>query len=132
MIVLLWTPVRSTKRYAPEVAATLVDALVCRNPYRQWFTAICYAEVYSILLRKFNGAHYRRAAFAVAKSALGPTLLTMADFVVLSVDDTAFYQRDSADRQANILNRRGTAYHFQSYINLCAGRGIKFPARRVR
>src|SRR5215470_6491949 len=92
MIVLLWGASALAKRYAPEIGSDTVDALFTAVPTAQMVSsAISYAEIYSILLRKFNRAAIDRLAFETAKSSLRTELINDPDFVLLSINDTAFY-----------------------------------------
>ena len=93
MVVLLWDASALAKRYAPEVGSDTVDALFAAASTTQMVSsAISYAEIYSILLRKFNRAAIDRAAFTAAKSSLRAELINDPDFVLLAIDDTAFYR----------------------------------------
>jgi PIN domain nuclease of toxin-antitoxin system len=92
MLFLLWDASALAKRFAPEVGSDSVDALFAAVPTaRMVSSAVSYAEIYSILLRKFNRAAIDRAAFETAKSALRSELINNPDFILLSIDDTAFY-----------------------------------------
>lgn len=84
-------------------------------------SAVSYAEIYSILLRKFNRAAIDRAAFDTAKSSLRAELINDPDFVLLSIDDTAFY-RGIALMEAHNLNATDAALLvlFQSYMQTFA------------
>ena len=63
------------------------DALFAAIPTAQMVSsAISYAEIHSILLRKFNRAAIDHTAFAVAKSSLRTELINDPDFVLLSID----------------------------------------------
>lgn len=129
MIVLLWDASALAKRYAPEVGSDTVDALFAAVPTAQRVSsAISYAEIYSILLRKFNRSAINRTAFTVAKSSLRAELINDPDFVLLSIDDTAFY-RGIALMETHNLNATDAALLvlFQSYIQSFApGSGITF------
>jgi len=55
MVILLWDASALAKHYAPEIGSETVDALLASVPAAQPVsTAVSYAEIYSILLRKFN------------------------------------------------------------------------------
>lgn len=92
MVVLLWDASALAKRYAPEVGSDTVDALFAGySPTQMVSTAVSYAEIYSILLRKHNRGMIDREAFETAKSALRTELINAPEFVLLSIDDAAFY-----------------------------------------
>jgi predicted nucleic acid-binding protein len=118
MVVLLWDASALAKRYAPEVGSDTVDALFTAVPTAQMVSsAVSYAEIYSILLRKFNRAAIDRTAFDTAKSSLRAELINDPDFVLLSIDDTAFY-KGIALMEAHNLNATDSALLilFQSYV----------------
>jgi hypothetical protein len=119
MVVLLWDASALAKRYAPEVGSDTVDALFAAVPTAHMVSSsVSYAEIYSILLRKFNRAAIDRTAFAVAKSSLRAELINDPDFVLLSIDDTAFY-RGIALMETHNLNATDAALLvlFRSYIH---------------
>ena len=92
MIILCWDASALAKRYAPEVGSDAVDALFTAVPASQQLSAsISYAEIYSILLRKFNRSLINRAALDASKSSLRTELIYDPDFVLLSIDDAALY-----------------------------------------
>lgn len=118
MVVLLWDASGLAKRYAPEVGSDMVDALFAAIPPAQMVSSsVSYAEIYSILLRKFNRAAINRAAFETAKSSLRAELINDPNFVLLSIGDTAFY-RGIALMEAHNLNATDSALLvlFQTYI----------------
>lgn len=122
MVVLLWDASALAKRYAPEVGSDTVDALFAEVPTAQMVSSsISYAEIYSILLRKFNRAAIDRTAFETAKSSLRAELINDPDFVLLSIDDTAFYS-GIALMEAHNLNATDAALLtiFQFYIQTFA------------
>jgi uncharacterized protein len=92
MIILCWDASALVKRYAPEVGSDTVDALFDAMPTaNQVSSAVGYAEIVSILLRKFHRSEITRQAFATAKDSLRADLITDPDFVLLPIDDAAFY-----------------------------------------
>ena len=118
MAILLWDASALAKRYAPEVGSDTVDALFEAVPSSQKVsTAVSYAEIYSILLRKRNQNAIDQAAFAKAKSSLRSELINDPDFVLLSIDDDAFYS-GIAPMEKHNLNSTDAALLivFQSYI----------------
>lgn len=118
MIVLLWDASALSKRYAPEIGSDTVDALFQSVPASQCASsAVSYAEIYSILLRKRNRADIDGAAFTSARSSLRTDLINSADFVLLSIDDAAFYSGIAFMEKHN-LNATDAALLvlFQSYI----------------
>ncbi len=118
MAVLLWDASALAKRYAPEVGSDTVDALFAAVPTARMVSSIItYAEIYSILLRKFNRAAIDLTAFDTAKSALRAELINDPDFVLLSIDDTAFYS-GIALMEAHNLNATDAALLilFQNYV----------------
>ena len=122
MVYLLWDASALSKRYAPEIGSDTVDALFAVvPPSRCVSTAVSYAEIYSILLRKFNRAAFNRAAFDTAKSSLRAELINDPDFVLLSIDDAAFYG-GIALMEAHNLNSTDAALLilFKSYIQTFA------------
>jgi predicted nucleic acid-binding protein len=122
MVVLLWDASALAKRYAPEMGSDTVDALFAAVPTTQMVSSsVSYAEIYSILLRKFNRATIDRVAFDTAKSSLRAELINDPDFVLLSIDDTAFYS-GIALMEAHNLNATDAALLilFQSYIQTFA------------
>jgi len=122
MIILFWDASAQVKRYAPEVGSDTVDALFAAVPRAQMVaSAITYAEIFSILLRKFNRAAFDRTAFEAAKSSLRAELIDDPDFVLLSIDDTAFYSGIRL-MEAHNLNATDAALLtlFQAYIQTAA------------
>lgn len=92
MIVLCWDASALVKRYAPEVGSDTVDALFDAVPTAdQVSCAVSYAEIVSILLRKLHRSEITRQAFQTAKDSLRADLINDADFVLLPIDDAAFY-----------------------------------------
>lgn len=117
MVFLLWDASALSKRYAPEIGSDTVDALYAAvPPSRMASSSVSYAEIYSILLRKFNRAAIDHAAFHAAKSSLRADLINDPDFVLLSIDDTAFYS-GIALMETHNLNATDAALMtlFQSY-----------------
>ena len=129
MVVLLWDASGLAKRYAPEVGSDTVDALFAAVPTAQMASsAVSNAEIYSILLRKFNRAALDKTAFETAKSSLRAELINDPDFVLLSIDDTAFY-RGIALMERHNLNATDSALLilFQSYVRtFTSDTGITF------
>jgi uncharacterized protein len=92
VVVLLWDASALAKRYAPEVGSDVVDSLFAVLPTSQMVSsAISYAEIYSILLRLRNRGAIDRVAFDTAKTSLRAELINDPDFVLLAVNDVAFY-----------------------------------------
>ena len=119
MVILLWDASALAKHYAPEIGSETVDALLASIPAAQQVsTAVSYAEIYSILLRKFNRANIDHMAFEAAKSSLRSEMINDPDFVLLSIDDTAFYG-GIALMEAHNINATDAAllFLFQSYIS---------------
>jgi|SRR5579871_2396870 len=122
MVVLLWDASALAKRYAPEIGSDTVDALFAAVPTAQMVSSsISYAEIYSILLRKFNRAVFDRPAFNSAKSSLRAELINDPDFVLLSIEDAAFYS-GIALMETHNLNATDAALLilYQSYIQTFA------------
>jgi len=118
MVVLLWDASALAKRYAPEVGSDTVEALFRLVPKLQMVSSsVSYVEIVSILLRKFNRAAIDSVAFHAAKSALRLELINDPAFVLLSINDTAFYG-GIALMEAHNLNATDAALLtlFQSYI----------------
>ncbi len=121
MVVQMWDASALTKRYSPETGSDTVDALFAAAPSSQKVsTAITYAEIHSVLLRKFNRSAIDRATFEAAKSTLRSEPINDPDFVLLSVDDDAFYN-GSALMERHNLNSTDAAFlvlflpHAQSF-----------------
>ena len=92
MSVMLWDASGLAKRYAPEAGSDTVDALFATSLARRMVSsAVSYAEIHSLLLRKRNRAAINQAAFDAAVSALRAELFHSPDFALLSIDDAAFY-----------------------------------------
>ena len=129
MVALLWDASALAKRYAPEVGSDTVDALFAAVSTTQMVSSvISYAEIYSILLRKFNRAAIDNRAFAAAKSSLRSELINDPDFMLLSIDDTAFYRGIDLMETHN-LNATDAALLvlFRSYVQFFApDSGITF------
>lgn len=100
---LLWDASALVKRYAPEIGSDSVEALFQSVPtYRQVSSAVTYAEIYSVLIRKLNRGAINQAAFDTAKSSLRTDLIIDPGFVLLSVDDAAFYRGIPVMEQHNL------------------------------
>lgn len=129
MVILLWDASALAKRYAPEVGSDTVDALFAAIPKAQMVSSsVSYAEIVSLLLRKFNRAAIDRATFDTAKSSLRLELINDPDFVLLSIEDAAFYKGIALMEKHN-LNATDSALLilFQSYIQTFApDSGVKF------
>ncbi len=122
MIFLQWDASALAKRYAPELGSETVDVLFEAVPPSQMVSSsVSYTEIYSIILRKYNRGLIDRVAFETAKSSLRVELINDPNFVLLSIDDTAFYNGISLMETQN-LNSTDAALLilFQSHIQTFA------------
>ncbi len=122
MLVLLWDASALAKRYAPEIGSDTVEAFFTAVPKAKMVSSsVSYVEIVSILLRKFNRGAIASVAFHAAKSALRIELINDPEFVLLSIDDIAFYL-GIALMEAHNLNATDAALLilFQSYIQTFA------------
>ena len=109
MIIFFWDASALAKRYTPEIGRNTVNALFKSVPAAQNVSAsISYAEIYSILLRKFNRRAIKRAAFDKAWSSLQTETIRDADFVLLPVNDDAIYSGLALMRAYNINSTDAT------------------------
>jgi len=85
VIHLLWDSSALAKRYTPEGGSDTVDALWL-TALRQSATFPCYAETYSILLRKRNQSVISMGSFSAAISSLRLEIAHNLDFTLLETD----------------------------------------------
>ena len=91
MVILFWDASALAKRYTPEIGSETVDAFFDATPSQSVSASINYAEVFSILLRKFNRRAIDLTAFDNGWSSLRADTIYDPDFVLLPVNDAAIY-----------------------------------------
>ncbi len=85
---LLWDASALAKRYTRETGSDTVRALFGNVPLSRMVTTIWgYAETFSILLRRHNGAIISATAFAKAAAALENEFIFHPDPMVLTIED---------------------------------------------
>lgn len=92
MILLCWDASALAKCYAPELGSESADFLFETVPISQHYsTSVSFAEICSILVRKYNRGIIDRATFGTAKSAMRIELINDSDFQMLELSDDSFY-----------------------------------------
>ena len=103
MTLFLWDASALVKHYFHEVGSETVDALFASVATTNMAsTPWGYAESYSILLRRSNGGVLNDASFIAAVSSLQAEVVDSADFLLLTISDTAIFRSVSVMQKHNL------------------------------